>query len=398
MVIDAMGKFYQTHDFWMEHAKFSVRRSLMDNIDWSYRLIGIRGPRGVGRTSFLLQFAKDNFAPYMHQCLFISMNNFYFQGCGIVDFAGEFVRNGGQVLLIDQMFKLRGWKEQLMECYNKYPRLRIVFTTTSLTDSEEEDSELSQVCRFYHLHGFSFREYINQQTDNDFPSYSLAEIINNHEQIVRSILHEVEPWEHFEKYLRHGHYPFYIENRNFTESLLKSMNSMIETDILLSKQIELKYLSRIKKLLYLLAISEESAPNVSKLAEEIGTSRATVMNYLKYLEEGRFINLIYRQGDSFPKKPAAVVLHNTNLMYALNVPNMDEQNIYETYLVNCLWRHHKVNKGKRPGFFLVNDEYNICVCDKLKRIKTSGDTIFARYNLESGRGKDIPIWLFGFAH
>lgn len=393
-----MDKFYQTHDFWMEHAKFPVHRSLMDNIDWSYRLIGIRGPRGVGRTSFLLQYAKERFERGTHKCLFISMNNFYFQGCGIVDFAGQFMEDGGQVLLIDQMFKLQGWKEQLVECYNRYPLLRIIFTTTSVPDNEEENSELSQICRFYHLHGFSFREYLNQQTGNDFRAYSIGEIITEHELLIKNVVSKVEPWEHFERYLRHGHYPFYIENRNFTESLLKSMNSMIETDILLSKQIELKYLSRIKKLLYLLAISEDISPNISKLAEEIGTSRATVMNYLKYLEEGRFINMIYHIGDCFPKKPAAIKLHNTNLMYALNASNMDEQNRYETYFVNCLWRHHDVKRGKRPGQFRVNDKYDICVCDKLKRVKAPEGAIFARYNLEIGRAQDIPLWFFGFLY
>lgn len=393
-----MDNFYRAHDFWMEHAKLSVRRTLMDSIDWSYRLIGIRGPRGVGRTAFLLQYAKDHTSPYVHQCLFISMNNFYFQGRGIVDFAEKFIASGGQVLLIDQMFKLQGWKEQLIECYYKFPRLRIVFTTTSVPENKEEDSELWQICRFYHLHGFSFREYINQQTGYDFRSYSFDNIINDHEQIVRTILPKVEPWEHFDNYLRYGHYPFYIENRNFTENLLKATNNMIETDILLSKQIELKYLSRIKKLLFLLATSEEMAPNVSRLAEIIGTSRATVMNYLKYLEEARLINLIYRPGDDFPKKPAAIKLHNTNLMYALGAMHMDEQNIYETYFVNCLWRHNTVNKGKRPGFFLVNDTANICICDKLKRLKAPADTIFVRYNLEQGRGNNIPLWLFGFLY
>ncbi len=393
-----MERFFQTHSFWMDHTKTSVRRALMDSIDWSYRLIGIRGARGVGRTSFLLQYAKENFDPNLHQCLFISMNNFYFQGRGIVDFAGTFVARGGQVLLIDQMFKLQNWKEQLLECYRRYPHLRIIFTTTSVPDSEEENSELSAICRFYNLHGFSFREFLNQQTGNDFRACSLSEIIKDHELLMKSILPKVRPWEYFQNYLHHGFYPFYIENRNFTESLLKAMNSMIETDILLSKQIELKYLPRIKKLLYLLAVSEESAPNVSKLAEEIGTSRATVMNYLKYLEEGRFINLIFREGDTFPKKPAMVRLHNTNLMYALYSPNMDEQSIYETFFVNSLWRHHQVNKGRRDGFYLVNETTNVCVCDKLKRVKAPEDTFFARYNLEVGRGNDIPIWLFGFLY
>lgn len=393
-----MEKFFQTHAFWMEHSTFSVRRALMDTIDWSYRLIGIRGSRGVGRTTFLLQYAKENFNPALRQCLFISMNNFYFHGRGIVDFAGEFVQNGGQVLLIDQIFKLPEWQKQLLECYHRYPYLRIIFTTSPLQESSEVEEELASVARFYYLHGFSFREYINQQKGLDLRAYSLSEILKDHELIMKSILPKVKPWELFQDYLHHGYYPFYIENRNFTENLLKAMNSMIEMDILFTKQIELKYLPKIKKLLYLLAVSEGTATNVSQLAEEIQTSRATVMNYLKYLEEGRFVNMVYNPGDVLPKKPAAVLLHDANMIYALNANINDEQNTMETFFVNSLWRHHQVNKGKRDGYFIINNTTTICVCDRLKRTKSTPDTYYARYNMEEGHDNTIPLWLFGFLY
>ena len=175
------------------------------------------------------------------------------------------------------------------------------------------------------------------------------------------------------------------------------MNMMIEVDILFIKQIELKYLEKIKKLLYLLAISESPAPNVSRLAEEIGTSRATVMNYLKYLEEARLINLIYKEGEQFPKKPAAVLLHNTNLIYSIYCPYVNEQQTMETFFVNSLWRHHTVNKGKREGTYRVNGNVDICVCDRYKRVKTDAGTVVARYNTDLGRAdNEIPLWLFGF--
>ena len=139
------------------------------------------------------------------------------------------------------------------------------------------------------------------QTGNDFPSYTLDEILNRHEQIVRSILPKASPLKFFQDYLHHGFYPFFLEKRNFSENLLKTMNMMLEVDILLIKQIELKYLAKIKKLLYLLAIDSPVAPNVSQLAEDIHTSRATVMNYIKYLADARLINMIYPKGETFPK-------------------------------------------------------------------------------------------------
>ncbi|MCF2634289.1 AAA family ATPase [Prevotellamassilia timonensis] len=394
-----METFFISHAYLMEHFHAPVRRSLMDSIDWSYRMIGIRGPRGVGRTSFLLQYAKENYDVRLRQCLYINVNSFYFQAHGIVDFAGRFVAEGGQVLLIDQVFKLQNWREQLCECYRLYPYLRIVYTTTSVSMGEEEDTTgLSSLSRTYVLHGFSFREYINLATQQSFEPYTFDKLLNDHEQILRTILPKVHPWNYFLDYLKHGYYPFFLENHNFTEALLKAMNNMIEVDLLLNKQIELKYLARIKKLLYLLAINDPTSPNVSKLATEIGTSRATVMNYLKYLEEARLINMVHREGEKFSKKPAAIYLHDANLMYAVYEPSMTEQTIMETFFVNCLWRHHTVHKARRAGLFRIDNTTNICVCDKTKRVRTAADTIYVKYNTDIGREKEIPLWLFGFLY
>ncbi len=207
-----METFFKSHAYLMEHFNAPVRRSLMDTIDWSYRMIGIKGPRGVGRTSFLLQYAKENFDVRLHQCLYINLNSFYFQAHGIVDFAGRFMAEGGQVLLIDQAFKLPEWREQLCECYHKYPYLRIVYTTTSVNADEEEDtSELASISRVYVLHGFSFREYINLQTNQEFDAYTFDQLLADHDQILKTILPKVQPWHYFQDYLQHGYYPFFLD-------------------------------------------------------------------------------------------------------------------------------------------------------------------------------------------
>ena len=399
-----MDRFFQTHSYLVDHLRTTKHRSLMDTIDWSYRMICIRGPRGVGRTSFLLQYAKEHFDPQLHQCLLVSMNNFYFQGRGLVDFAGEFVARGGHVLMVDQAFKLPNWKDQLLEIYKKYPYLRVIYATTSVHPYDNgKEHELDRITRSHVLHGFSFREYINQQTGCELGTYTLQEILNDHERILKAILPKVKPSEHFQNYLHHGYYPYYLENRNFTEALLKSMNSMIEVDILMNKQVELKYLPRLKKLLYLLAAAgEDNTPNVSQLAEEIGTSRATVMNYLEYLQDARLINMVYRDGaahqDAATRKPAGVFLHNTNLVYGIQAPGITEQLVMETFLVNVLWRHNKVLRGRRRGHYRIDDSIDICVCEKARHSKDIPDMYYARYNTEVAWGKEIPIWLFGFLY
>ena len=298
-----MEAFYKTHEYLLAHTEAPVRRALMDEIDWNDRLIGIKGTRGVGKTTFLIQYAQERFR-YDRSCLYVNMNNFYFQGNSLVAFAEEFIRRGGKVLLVDQVFKIPNWSHQLRECYDRFPQLKIVFTGTSVMRLKEENPELNGIAKPYNLRGFSFREYLNLMTGNNFRSYTLEEILNNHEQIARTILPKVSPNAFFQNYLHHGFYPFFLEKRNFAENLLKTMNAMIEVDILIVQQMELKYLAKIKKLLYLLAVNGPAAPNVSKLAEAIKTSRATVMNYIKYLADARLINMVYNHGESFPKKPA----------------------------------------------------------------------------------------------
>lgn len=395
-----MEAFFRTHNYLVEHTDAPVRRRLMDEIDWNDRMIGIKGSRGVGKTTFLLQYAKEHVDVNNRKCLYVNMNNFYFQVRGIADFAGEFYRNGGRTLLIDQVFKEPNWANELRQCYDLYPELKIVFTGSSVMRLKEENSELKGIVKSYNLRGFSFREFLNLQTGNKFKPYTLEDVIENHEHIVREILPYVSPLKYFQDYLHHGYYPFFREHRNYSENLLKTMNMMTEVDILFIKQIELKYLAKIKKLFYLLAVNGEKAPNISKLASAIETSRATVMNYIKYLADARLINIVYPVGQAFPKKPPMVVMHNPNLMYAIYPINVEKQNVMENFFLNALWKDHKVNVGAKSGSYVVDEKYTFRVFDATKqtRPRMCADTICARYNTEIGHGNMLPLWLLGFLY
>jgi predicted AAA+ superfamily ATPase len=373
----------------------------MDEVDWHDRMIGIKGTRGVGKTTFLLQYAKENFGPHNSSCLYVNMNNFYFQGKGIAEFAGEFVQHGGKVLLIDQVFKQPDWSKELRKCYELYPDLKIVFTGSSVMRLKE-DPELKDIVKSYNLRGFSFREFINLQSGNNFHPYKLEDILQNHEHISREILPKVSPMKYFADYIHHGFYPFFLENRSFAENLLKTMNMMTEVDILLIKQIELKYLTKIKKLFYLLAVNGPEAPNISELAKAINTSRATVMNYVKYLADARLINIIYPLGQVFPKKPGKVMMHNSNLMYAIYPIQVEKQNLMETFFVNALWKDHEVNLAGKDHYYIIdgNKKFRVLAAQQGigPRMRTSPDTIYARYNTEVGKDNQIPLWLLGFLY
>ena len=398
--MELMESFFRTHSYLVEHTNSPVRRGLMDEIDWSQRLIGIKGTRGVGKTTFLLQYAKEKFGKDNRKCLYVNMNNFYFQGNGIADFAGKFVKQGGEVLLLDQIFKQSNWSTELRKCYDLYPQLKLVFTGSSVMRLKTDYPAIRDILTFYYLRGFSFREYVNLMAGTSFRPYSLEEIINNHEHIVKKILPELSPVKYFHDYLHHGFYPFFLEHRNFSENLLKTMNMMTEVDILLIKQIELKYLTKIKKLFYLLALDGIHAPNISQLAHQIDTSRATVMNYTKYLADARLLNMIYPYGEEFPKKPAKIMMQNPNLMYAIYPIAVDEQSVMETFFVNTLWKDHIVSQGSKPQYYLIDGTRKFRVCDAhaTGKIRFNNDTFYARYNTEVGHDNQIPIWLLGFLY
>ena len=395
-----MEAFFRTHRYLVEHVNAPVRRTLMDEINWNDRMIGIKGTRGIGKTTFLLQYAKERFDINDRQCLYVNMNNFYFQGHGIAEFAGEFCRRGGRVLLIDQAYKQSDWSQELRKCYDTYPSLKIVFTGSSVMRLKEENPELNGIVKSYNLRGFSFREFINLLTGNSFRPYSLEEILHDHERIIKQILPKVQPNRYFQDYIHHGFYPFFQEQRNYSENLLKTMNMMTEVDILLIKQIELKYLTKIKKLFYQLAEEGPKAPNVSKLAQDIETSRATVMNYIKYLTDARLLNMIYPVGEEFPKKPSKVMLHNSNLLYAIYPIHVEKQTAMETFFVNSLWKDHKVNQNGHDNYYIVDGHQKFRICDATSsnKIRYMPDTIYARYNTEIGKDNQIPLWLLGFLY
>ena len=395
-----MEAFFRTHTYLVEHVNAPVRRLLMDEINWDDRMIGIKGTRGVGKTTFLLQYAKENFGTRDRKCLYVNMNNFFFQGHGIADFAHEFYQQGGKVLLIDQVFKETDWSTQLRRCYDENPGLKIVFTGSSVMRLKEENPELNGIVQSYNLRGFSFREFLNLQTGNNMKPFTLDEILQNHERIVRQILPKVSPMKYFQDYVHHGYYPFFLEHRNYSENLLKTMNMMTEVDILLIKQIELKYLTKIKKLFYQLAVEGPKAPNISMLAHDIETSRATVMNYIKYLTDARLLNMIYPVGQDFPKKPSKVMVHNSNLMYTIYPIQVEKQDVMETFFVNSLWKDHQVNDGGKHNYYVVDGTKRFRICDATKsgKMRINPEVIYARYNTEVGFDNQIPLWLFGFLY
>lgn len=392
-----MESFYRTHKYLVEHVESPVKRDLMYQINKNSRLVGIKGSRGVGKTTFLLQYAKENYG-LDRSCLYINLNNLYFTEHTLREFAGRFYDQGGRVLLIDQVFKYPGWSEELKYCYDHYPELKIIFSGSSVMRLKEENPVLAGLVDSYNLRGFSFREYLNLMASTQFPSYTLDDIIAHHKSIAQEICSRVNPLDYFPGYLHHGYYPFFLDKANFSENLVKNINMIMEVDILLIKQIELSYLPKVRRLMYLLSVQSPAPTNVSQLSKDIQISRATVMNYIKSLKDARLINMLYREGEEFPKKPAMVYMHNTNIIYSNRSVQVDAQAVRETFFYNTLHKDHRLNMGSKNAQFLVNREQLFRVQGSVPRSRINPNFYYAIDDLKVGSDNLIPLWLFGFVY
>lgn len=411
-----LDAFFRIHDFLVEHSSMPIRRLLMDEINWEDRLIAIKGGRGVGKTDFLLSRAKEIEQQWkearqqeeftskkrrkeleeVRPCLYVNLNDFFFTDHTLVEFAGKFAKAGGKYLFIDQIFKYPTWSRELKRCYAKYKDLHIIFCATPVMPIDEENNDLKDIVKTYNLRGFSFREYLNLQTGLRLHSYTLEDIIQHHSSISREICERVQPLKYFKAYLDHGYYPSYLESKSFEAALLKVMNSQLEVDVLMIKQIDVACLHKLRKLLHILMRDAPCALNISSISEEIGLSRATTMNYIKYLKDSRLINLLYMENKNFPMKPTRVYMHNTNVAKMIFTREVSPEDLYETNFYTAIHGAHKVNATDRSAMFVVDGKYYFDVREKASVRDTIRPTAVAE--LETGRGNQIPLWLLGFLY
>ena len=411
-----LAVFFRIHDFLVAHASMPLRRQLMDEIDWNDRLIAIKGGRGVGKTDFLLTRINEIETEWRNRpdpprvpgrrprrkkkeirpCLYVNLNDFYFTENTLVDLASAFVKQGGEYLFLDQLFKYPNWSRELKRCYNKFKTLHIIFCATPVMPIDEDNHDIEDIVKTYNLRGFSFREYLNLQTGLRLRSYSLEEIIQRHASISREICDRVHPLEYFQSYLDHGYYPSFLESKSFEAELLKTMNSQLEVDVLMIQQIDVACLHKIRKLLHILMDEAPCALNISTISAEIEMSRATTMNYIKYLKDSRLINLLYLEGKNFPMKPMKVYMHNTNVAQMIFTRKLEPMELYETYFYTAIHGAHKVNATERSAMFIVDNQYYFDVHEKATARDTIRPTAVAE--LELGRGNQIPLWLLGFLY
>jgi predicted AAA+ superfamily ATPase len=392
-----MNAIVETHKILLNDKLSAISRQLLTGMDFTNRFIAIKGNRGVGKTAFLLDIIRKHY----HKdpsVLYVNMNNLFFTKTGLLSFVDDFYKTGGKVLLLDQIHKYPSWDVELKKIYNTYPELKIIFTTSSIVNIQS-NKNINNIVKVYNLNGLSFREFLCLQTGKKFKTYKLDDIIKYHDRIVDDILHQIRPLAYFKDYMKYGYFPVFMQERSHIDNLLKNINLTLEFDIPYLNQIDLKYLPKLKQLLYLIASQGSSQPNISKLSSEIGVSRATIMNYLYYLREAKLLNLLVENGEEVEigKKPNMIYVHNTNLLFAVNNKSIDELILAKTFFLNQLSSVSKVSYSSKSDF-IVDGKYRFFVDVKDSKSKKKGDSYIATDMIEKGKANIIPLWLFGFLY
>lgn len=393
----------------LENISIEFVRSLMQEIDWKQKLIEIRGSRGVGKTTLMLQRAiiiKKSGA----NVVYASLDTPYFFNNSLVEFADEFARYGGEYLFLDEVHRYPSkepesdWSLELKNIYDLYPKLKVVYSGSSILHLYKGKGDLSRRKASYLLNGLSFREYLELNKILKHPAVELEYLIKNHDKIASDINKKIRPLVYFKKYLKIGFYPFYNNNEEiYFRQLQDVINLIIDTDLPYLTPISANAREQLKRLLGAISSTVPYVPNMNKLAGLIHvTDHRTLLKYLNLLMEAQLIYLLRAdaKGNKQLQKPDKILLNNTNLIYALGLSQNDVGTQRETFFMNQLSLKYAINYSEKTDF-LVNKKYLFEIGGKGKtktQIRDSKSAYLALDDIETGFGNKIPLWLFGFLY
>ncbi len=375
------------------------RRPLIDEIDWSDRLIFILGARGVGKTTMICEHLHESFGSDP-SALYVSMDSLSVIDIRLIDIAIAHHERGGTHLFIDEIHKYPQWSLELKNIHDRYRKLRVVASGSNILEIQKGKADLSRRGVDYYLHGLSFREFIEIESGVELPSIGLQDLLEGHVDFAQEIQRKVKPLQYWDDYLRFGFYPFYLENRkSYSRKLNNILNLTLEIDLPQLLGVDVSKVDKIKKLIYILTTQVPFIPNVTKLSETLGLDRATLTTYLQYLEKASIACLLWNKGKSYSllTKPDKIYLHNTNLYY-LTRSQINTGTLRECFFASQLSGRHELRLAEK-GDFIVDDRYIIEVGGKKKRYKQIADlpdSYLATDDLMVGVGNRIPLWAFGF--
>jgi uncharacterized protein len=386
-----MQPIYQKFETLLASTNLDFKRYLYHEIEWDNRMIGIIGPRGVGKTTLMLQFVKEKLNS--QDALYVSADDLFFGENRLYDVAESFYVNAGKHLFIDEIHKYQDWSRELKNIYDSFPQLKIVFTGSSVLDILKGSADLSRRAVIYQLQGLSFREYLNLFHQKTFQAYSLEQIIAN-EVRLEGIEH---PLPLFKDYLKRGYYPFGLE-KELSIRLGQIIVQTLETDIPQHANLTISTSRKLMRLLSIIAQSVPFKPNFSKISETLGVSRNSLEDYFSYLEKAGLITQLRdsTKGIRGLGKVDKVYLDNTNIAYNLMGDSVNIGNLRETFFLNQMRLKNAVIAAKQADFII--DRYTFEIGGKNKKqsqIRGVVQSFVVKDEIEFGYQNVIPLWAFG---
>lgn len=389
-----MDKLYERFLKLQRETDTGFLRYIYSDINWESRMIGITGPRGVGKTTLVLQYIKMNLT--VSEALYVTAEDFYFSDNKLIELADAFVKRNGKYLFIDEIHKYRDWARELKLIYDYHPELNVVFSGSSVLDIKKGASDLSRRAVMYHMQGLSFREYLKLFHHVTSRSYTLEEILS-HKVELPEIRH---PLPLFEEYLKRGYYPFSLE-ADFELKLQQIVNHTLETDIPMYAGMNVSTGRKLKQLLAIIAKSVPFKPNMTGIAAALMASRNNIADYCLYIEEAGLITQLRNAtgGIRGLGKVDKIYLDNTNIIYTLASGNPNPGNIRETFFLNQLRIKYDVITSPVADFRIGDHTFEVGGKSKgLKQIQGLDNAFVVKDGIEQGYLNTIPLWQIGLTY
>ena len=378
------------------------KRYLYDRIYWEQPMLCIKGPRGVGKTTLMLQRIRE--VGVEDTALYVSLDHLWFSEHRLIELVEYHYSHGGTHIFVDEVhrYPYKNWMQEMKNIYDSYPGYHVVFSGSSLLKIDMSIADLSRRCMFYNMQGLSFREYLGFAGIADFKPCTLEEVLNHHGEIARQVNSEIRPLKHFADYIVHGYYPYYEKYAPvYPEIIQQTITAIIDEDLNAVQDIASVTRNKFKRLLYIISQQVPFVPNISNIGQAIESTRKQAYEMISTLERAALINNLYSGKADFSQltKPEKIYLENTNMMHALS-SHVDKGNDRETFFANQLNEGHRLSyTGK--GDFLIDGHHTIEVGGKSKgfdQIKDMLGSYIASDDIEYGYGNRIPLWLFGFLY
>lgn len=387
----------------LELISLDYQRDELHKFDWSLRLMGIKGARGIGKTTLLLQHLRQTHG-FSEKAIYASLDDIYFTENRLIDFAEDFYRNGGLFLYLDEVHKYPDWAIEVKNIYDTYPDLQVIFTGSSMLEIQKSNADLSRRAIIFPLQGLSFRQFLDLKYQIKTPVLTLEDILENANEAIAFFDRGFKPYPLFKEYLQKGYYPFFKEEEKFYFDRLEgAVRAVIETDFPLLHNIDIRNIRRIYQLLFVISTSPPFTPNIKKLAERAGLSRNTLLQYIYHLEQADILMLLQspRKGITLLQKPEKIFLENTNLLYAFAPTGLDIGMVRETFVLNQLKAVHRIYYPEKAGDVFVDEQYVFEIGGKSKKQGRSANTeqhFIIADDWDFKVGNKIPIWLLGLLY